>query len=178
MTVDSPPKEFFANVPFRPKETILGYLPGILSLVLPIQGSGMPRKDEIRYQLAEQATDLVGTDQRLIGYKIEEERVFPFPRKTEFRVRLAVPLEGIREVRVKDLRVEFLGDLTGMGLATVYLITGGSGEAQGVARWLETIVKQRLESMYSSGTLSTGDLPTGPRAGRAPSNTEEPGGPG
>ncbi len=178
MTVDSPPKEFFANVPFRPKETILGYLPGILSLVLPIQGSGMPRKDEIRYQLAEQATDLVGTDQRLIGYKIEEERVFPFPRKTEFRVRLAAPLEGIREVRVKDLRVEFLGDLTGMGLATVYLITGGSGEAQGVARWLETIVKQRLESMYSSGTLSTGDLPTGPRAGRAPSNTEEPGGPG
>lgn len=173
MSQGGPPKEFFDNVPIRPNETILGFLPGILSLVIPIQGSGMQRKDEIKYQMVERPADLVGTDQRIICYKVEEVRDIPFSHKVAFRVRFVVPLEGIREIRVKDLRVEFMGNLTGMGLATVYLITGGTGEAEGLSRWLETIVRQRLDSIQSTDTLSTGELHVGKRAGKGRPTTEE-----
>jgi hypothetical protein len=163
---NAPPKEFYDNIPIRPNETVLGYLPGILSLVIPIQGKGMPRKEDLKKEMVERPSDLVGTDQRIICYKIEEFRDFPFPTKQVFRVRFVAPLEEIREIRVKDLRLEFLCKLTGMGLSTIYLITGGTSETEALAGWLQSICQQREEALGSMNTVSTGTLHPGYRAGK------------
>jgi hypothetical protein len=172
VSANTPPKEFFDNIPIRPGENVIGYLPNILSLVIPIQGKGMPRKDELQKQMVERPTDLVGTDQRIVCYKVEEVHEFPFPKKQVFRVRFVAPLEEISEIRVKDLRLEFMAKLTGLGLSLVYLMTVGSDETQSLAQWLEAICKQRVEAVGGLYDVSTGALHVGPRAGKTDEELE------
>ncbi len=160
MAEASPPPEFFQNVPIRPGEQILGYLPGLVSLLLPIQGGTGYRRDELQHGNLERATDLVGTDQRLLGFKVEEVKEF-FTPKREFRVRFVAPLENLREIRARDNKLEFMAELTGMGLNTVYLVTGSTSEAEGLSRWLDTIALARRQRLGMAGAPDYGTIHEG-----------------
>lgn len=159
MAAGGPPQEFFANVTLRPGEQLLGFLPGLLSLVIPIQSTRGVRLDDVRYEMVEKPTDLVVTDQRMIGYKFEEAEVGLFSKQRRFFPRFGVNLEAVQEIRVKDLRMEVMGELTGMGLCTLYLITGGSNEAVGLSQWLEASRRKRREALEALKATQAQPLP-------------------
>ncbi len=145
-----PPPEFFANVQLRPGEQVLGFLPNLLSLVIPIQTTRGVRMDDVKHEMVERATDLVVSDQRMVGYKFEEREAGLFGKQVHFFPRFGLNLEAVQEVRVKDLRLEVMGELTGMGLCTLYLVTHGTNMATGLAQWLEAARKQRLEKLQAA----------------------------
>lgn len=144
----NPPPEFFREVPLRPGEQLQGYLPNLFSLVIPIQGGRNVRMDEVKYNMVERATDLVVTDQRMVGYKWEQIDS-PFRREFKFYPRFGLDVEKAQEIKVKDIRLEVLGPLTGMGICTLYILTGSSREAEGLAQWLEAAKQRRIEALQA-----------------------------
>ncbi|MDE1819263.1 MAG: hypothetical protein KGJ23_02955 [Euryarchaeota archaeon] len=161
------PPEVLPLIPWRPGEQILGFLPNLFSMVIGIQGGRGVRMDEIRYEMVERPTNLIVTDQRMIGYGFDEVEKGLFGKERQFRPRFGADLEKIQEVKVKDNRMELMVELSGMGLSTLYLLTGSTREAQGLAQWTESMRQRRLEAL--------GKVPGGP--GGAPAQHERrPGG--
>ena len=147
---NDPPPELHADVTWRPGEHILGYLPNVFSMVISVSGGRGVRREDMAREMVERPTDLVVTDQRVLGYKYEEAETGFFSHARKFRPRFGLNLENIQEIRLKDNRLEFMGELTGMGLATLYLILGSSQEAVGLAQWTESARKERREALASA----------------------------
>jgi hypothetical protein len=154
------PAEFFQQVSLRPGEQLQGFLPNLFSLVIPIQGGRGIRMDEVKFNMVERATDLVVTDQRMVGYKFEEVTQ-GFGKVRKFFPRFGLDVEKAQEIRVKDNRMEVLGVLTGLGLSTLYLLTGGTTEATGIAQWLEAAKARRIEVLQAQANRpNLGPTPT------------------
>jgi hypothetical protein len=80
-------------------------------------------------------------------------------RDWKFVARFGIDLEHIQELMVKDIRIAIMGQLTAMGLCTLYIITGSTYEANGIAQWIDVTMKQRKDEVGPmapgvSGTLT------------------------
>lgn len=151
MAATQPPPEFFQRVPLRPGEILQGFLPNLLSMVIPIQGGKQVVMGHVHDEMTERPTDLVVTDQRMMGYKFEAKpQGFSGRPVVDFYPRFGFNVENAQEIHVKDNRLQVMCSLNSGGLATVYVITGGSREAEGLAQWLEFTKKKRLELLQKN----------------------------
>lgn len=157
---EHPPPEFFQRVALRPGEELQGFLPNLFSMVIPIQGGKEVQLGLVKYEMVEKPTDLVVTDQRMIGYKFIDVKEGFGPRGVQFFPRFGLNVESAQEIRLKDNRMEVLGTLNDGALSTLYIITGGSREAQGLAQWLEFARKKRQEKLQAARPPAATALPT------------------